>query len=83
MYYVYLLRSQKSGTFYVGFTANLERRVAEHNDNGVTATHGKGPWQLVYYEAYMVESQAREREAKLKQYGSSYHGLIKRLKFAK
>ena len=35
--------------------------------------------KLVYYEAYNNEMQARERERKLKQYGSSYQGLLKRI----
>jgi hypothetical protein len=35
---------------------------------------------LVYYEAYPTELAAKEREKKLKQFGSSYHGLVKRLK---
>ena len=33
--------------------------------------------ELLYYEAYQVESLARTRESKLKQYGSAWHGLKK------
>ncbi len=34
---------------------------------------------LYYYEAYMDEEQAKEREKNLKKYGSSYVGLLKRI----
>jgi len=38
---------------------------------------------LVYYEAYLDEVQAKMRERKLKQYGSSYIQLLKRLGYKK
>jgi len=30
--YVYLLQSRRDGTFYVGWTTNVGRRLVEHND---------------------------------------------------
>ena len=35
--------------------------------------------RLFYYEAYKDEERAKIRERKLKQYGSAYQGLLKRL----
>ena len=35
--------------------------------------------KLFYYEVYSNEDLAKERGEKLKQHGSSYHGLLKRL----
>ncbi len=35
--------------------------------------------KLFYYEAFIDEKSARVREKKLKQHGSSYQGLLKRL----
>jgi len=35
--------------------------------------------KLIYYEAYLDEESAKTRERKLKQFGSLYKGLIKRL----
>ncbi|MFC1727599.1 hypothetical protein ACFL0Y_03695 [Patescibacteria group bacterium] len=35
--------------------------------------------KLIYYEAYQSENKAKNREKKLKQYGSSYQGLLKRI----
>jgi len=31
MMYVYVIRSEKDGRFYVGMTGNVEKRVKEHN----------------------------------------------------
>lgn len=82
MYYVYLLRDN-SGKFYIGYSANLKRRIREHNQKKTYTTKRMHDPKLIYYEAYLGEIEAKEREKKLKQYGSSYHGLIKRLKLVK
>ena len=71
LYYVYLLMSIKSGKLYYGYTNNLKRRVAEHQADGY--------WQLLYYEAYHAEQDARIREWRLKHYGQARAHLKKRL----
>ena len=75
MFYVYLLKSPKTGQIYVGFTEDLKRRFAEHQK----LPRHKG-WMLIYYEAYRNREEAVQREGKLKSYGSSLHGLKARLK---
>ena len=72
MHYVYLLRSEETKELYYGYTANLKRRLKEHN--------AKGKLALIYYEAYLSESDARERENKLKHYGQTRTRLKNRLK---
>ena len=65
---------------YVGYTTDLKRRVREHNAHGHKYTTRKtGQWILVYAEAYRNESDARERERKLKIHGSAMTSLLKRL----
>jgi len=59
--------------FYYGFTNNLERRIAEHNNN-------KQKWELIYYEAYKAESDARNRERRIKNYAQALTALKSRLK---
>ena len=71
MHYVYLLKNQLNHELYYGYTNNLERRLGEHNK------HEK--WKLVYYEAYLVEQDARERERHLKHYGQSRSHLKNRI----
>lgn len=66
MYYVYVLRSQKSGRFYTGFTVDLRKRLKEHLKNFSTHTNKRGPYTLIYYEASKNQSDAMAREKYLK-----------------
>ncbi|MBO4396418.1 MAG: GIY-YIG nuclease family protein [Eubacterium sp.] len=51
--YVYMLKCS-DGTFYTGWTTELERRVEEHNtsDKGAKYTRARRPCELVYYEEF-------------------------------
>jgi putative endonuclease len=80
MYYVYLLRSAKDDGFYIGYSSDLRLRFQEHNNGEVKSTKYRRPLELIYYEAYFKKELAEERERKLKQFGSSYIALLKRLK---
>lgn len=80
MYYVYILKSLKDKKLYIGFSGDVAKRLKEHNNGKVFATKYRRPLEILYYESYKSREAAREREKKLKQFGSAYHGLIKRLK---
>lgn len=79
MHYVYVLRSLSNRGLYIGCTSNLRVRMRQHQDGRSPATKGKGPWELVYYEAYRQEADAYQRERSLKQFGGAYRQLRKRL----
>ena len=66
MHFVYILQSQKDGSFYIGYSANVEQRLRKHNSakSGYTAT--KQPWSVVYQEAFEQKSEALSREKFLK-----------------
>ena len=81
MHYVYLLRSKKNGSFYIGSTADLQKRFKQHNQGHSSATKTGTPWQLVYYEAFLTKALAQERERKLKRYGRGLVELKKRVGF--
>ena len=66
MYYVYVLRSVIDGRLYKGFTANLQKRVKQHNSGKTKSTKGYRPWELVYYEKYDTLDKAIKREKFLK-----------------
>jgi len=66
MFFVYIIRSKTSGTYYIGQTNNLERRVRRHNLGYEKYTRKALPWELVYHECYPTRSQAMSREKKLK-----------------
>ena len=66
--YVYLLKSCDDGPSksYVGWTTNLEKRLAAHNNgSGAKATRGR-EWQLVYSEIFKTRGAAMSREYELK-----------------
>lgn len=64
--YVYVLRSSKNGNLYFGFTHDLKKRLAEHNKGLNRSTKPYMPWELMFYEAYRNETDARRRERYLK-----------------
>jgi putative endonuclease len=66
MFYVYILHSKKDGQLYTGFANNLKIRIKKHNDGFVRATKHRRPLYLIYYEAYLYESDAKRREKYLK-----------------
>ena len=66
MFYTYILKSEKNGRFYTGFTNNLRRRLTEHNNGESYFTKRDKPYLLVYYEACLNEEDARAREIFLK-----------------
>ena len=79
MYYVYVIRNLKSFSIYYGYTNDLKRRLAEHNSNNSAFTKDKGKWELIYYEAYKSKVDAQTREKMLKQHGSTFGHLKKRI----
>ena len=66
MVFVYVLRSQTSGRFYIGCSENPQRRLAEHNDGETLSTRGRGPWGIVYQKSFATVAEARQFEAALK-----------------
>jgi putative endonuclease len=66
MFYNYVLQSEKNKQFYIGYTANLKRRVAEHNQGLSPSTKRYMPWRLIYYEACLDQDDAKRREGYLK-----------------
>ena len=66
MHYVYLLRCFRDGGFYIGYSSNLRRRLREHAEGNSFVTSHRGPWKLVYYEAYLEQADAVGREKYLK-----------------
>jgi len=62
MYYVYILKSIKTGEFYKGITNDLKRRLFEHNSGKTISTKDKGPWKMVYHEECPNRTEARKKE---------------------
>jgi putative endonuclease len=69
MFYVYILQSQSDDGLYIGFSKDLRRRMEEHQAGKSFSTSYRGPWRLIYYEAYLDEEDALGRERYLKSGG--------------
>lgn len=80
MFYVYILKSKKDDTTYIGYTEDLRRRFKEHNAGTEVATKIHAPYRLIYYEAYAAKSDAKYRERNLKRFAKAYGQLRKRIK---
>lgn len=66
MHYVYMLRSMTDDGFYIGYSANLRKRLRQHSRGDSFATSYRAPWKLIYYEAYLEQADALGRERYLK-----------------
>ncbi len=62
MFYIYILKSKKDNSLYIGYTTNLERRFVEHNDGLSKSTKCKTPYQMIYYEGFANRIGAKHRE---------------------
>ena len=66
MFYTYVIRSKRNKKYYTGTTADLRKRFREHNENRVTSTKNRGPFELIYYEGCINKDDAFTRERYLK-----------------
>ena len=65
-YFVYILQSQKDKKFSIGFTSDLQKRLAYHNRGANKSTRHRKPFTLVYFEEYDEKHIATKREYFLK-----------------
>ncbi|OGH17533.1 MAG: excinuclease ABC subunit C [Candidatus Levybacteria bacterium RIFCSPHIGHO2_12_FULL_37_12] len=66
MYYVYILKSLKDNSLYIGYTTDLKKRILEHNNGLSKSTKLKRPYKLIFYEAFLNRIDAKHREVYLK-----------------
>ncbi len=71
MYFVYILQSEKDGSYYTGSTEDVEKRLAEHNSGISKYSSTKCPFHIVWYCAFQNKLQALAFEKYLKQ-GSGF-----------
>ena len=65
--YTYILEC-RDGSFYTGWTNDLEKRVACHNaGKGGKYTAARRPVKLVYYETFETKQEAMSRGYAIKQ----------------
>lgn len=65
--YTYILKCA-DGTFYCGWTNNLEKRLAAHNAGTASKyTSPRRPVELIYTERFATKQEAMSREYRIKQ----------------
>lgn len=71
--YVYVIRSEKDGRFYVGLTSSVKKPVSQHNAGRTRSTKAYRPWKLFFFEECLNRIEARKREKYLKSgYGKQW-----------
>jgi len=71
-FYVYVLKSERDGKFYTGYTKNIKQRFDEHQKGRVKSTKDRRPLKLIYYEGCLSQQDATHREKYLK----TFHGKM-------
>lgn len=67
VHWVYVIECD-DGSFYTGYTTDVERRVREHDrGEGAKYTRGRTPVELVHAEQFESKSGAMSREYAIKQ----------------
>ncbi len=79
MYHVYLIKGETKGTWYIGYSTDLKRRLAEHSNRKNISTSKESKWKLIYCETYVNTMDALGREKFLKS-GSGWRFLKKQIK---
>ena len=79
MFYTYILKSTKSGKYYIGHAGDLDKRVKLHNQGNVRSTKRDRPWEIFHAEKFTNITDAIRRERQWKSWKS--RDSLERLKF--
>jgi len=78
-FWVYILKSEKDGRFYIGQTNNIEERLLVHNRGKVISTRNRRPFSLLACNEYDTRSEAVKIEKYVKSFkgGNGFKKLLK------
>lgn len=57
-YYVYILFSQSSDSYYISSAKDLRESLRLHNSGLVEKTEDNKPWKLIWYGAFLSDNEA-------------------------
>ena len=63
---MYILRSLKNDTFYIGSTNDIDRRIIQHNTGKSIYTSEVMPFEIVFKQSFPTLKEARKAEYWLK-----------------
>ena len=78
-FYVYLLKSKRNGSIYIGCSSYMRKRLEDHKEGKIYSTKKMLPIELIYFGAFSSRKAAFEREKRLKHYGSALRHLKLRI----
>ena len=78
-YVVYLLKSEKDGRYYIGYSSELERRLMEHERGKVRSTRSRRPLRLIGFRTFSVREAARYFEYSLKHHSEKKKKFIEEM----
>lgn len=80
-YYIYILSNKNRTVLYIGYTANIQRRLNQHkNKCGALFTKKYNAVDLIYIEVFNDRRTAKQRERQLKNWHREWKwNLIKQL----
>jgi putative endonuclease len=67
-YRVYVLQNG-FGSFYIGLSNDVTRRLKQHNSGQSRWTKGRGPWVIIWESENLSLTSARKLENRLKRQG--------------
>jgi putative endonuclease len=65
-FFVYILYSQLTNRYYIGYSHDPAERLVEHNLGATNSTRPGRPWVIVYIEECNSRSNAIRRELAIK-----------------
>lgn len=68
MAFVYILKSERDGRYYVGSTTDINRRFKQHQENSHSTSKRMGPFRLEFYQEYPSLNIARSIENRIKRF---------------
>ncbi|RPI70816.1 MAG: GIY-YIG nuclease family protein [Ignavibacteriales bacterium] len=69
-YYLYILKSDSAGKYYMGSSENPERRLSFHNSLEKGFTSRYRPWRIVFVQEFESKTLALAVERKIKRWKS-------------
>ncbi len=70
MFWLYILKNEETGRYYIGSTGDLDQRLNQHLIGKTRTTRILKTDKLVYTEKFETKSEVLKRERKLKSYKS-------------
>jgi len=68
LYFVYIIKSETTGSWYYGSSQNPHSRLIQHNANTNISTKKRGPWKLIFIRPFTNKSDALVFERQLKKW---------------